>query len=124
MGVCFSLSEIERIVWECLEEHPCTRPTMSEVATIRGVTALQIRRTNQRIHRVFGERVHEASFRDALTYSCVTYARRLITQGTKVEAAMRLAGFHQKTNFNRQCREFFAQSPRDWRPDDELNQAS
>jgi methylphosphotriester-DNA--protein-cysteine methyltransferase len=110
-----TLPEIERIVWELLDEHPGRRPTMQEVAAIRGFTSLQLRRTTERIQRVLGPIGYCATFRDELTYSCLTYARLLIAKGTKIEAAMRLAGFHQKTNFNRQCREFLGDSPSDWK---------
>ena len=113
MKVNLTLPEIERIVWELLEEHPCRRPTMPEVAAVRGCTALGIRRTTERIQRILGPIGCGATFRDALTYSCLTYARLLIQRGTKIEAAMRLAGFHNKTNFNRQFSRFFVERPGD-----------
>jgi len=50
-----------------------------------------------------------------LTYSCITYAQLLIRQGIKISAAMRIAGFRQRTNFNRQYREFLGELPRESR---------
>jgi AraC-like DNA-binding protein len=114
MKVHLTLPEIERIVWGLLEEHPDRRPTMEEVAAVRGCSALDVRRSNERIQRILGSIGCCATFRDALTYSCLTYARLLIRRGEKIEAGMRLAGFHQKTNFYRQCRRFFADQPGDW----------
>ncbi len=111
MKVNLTLPEIERIVWELLEEHPGHRPTMDELAVVRGCTALDIRRTTERIQRILGSIGYCATFRDALTYSCLTYARLLVQRGTKIEAAMRLAGFHNKTNFNRQFSRFFIGRP-------------
>jgi AraC-like DNA-binding protein len=40
-------------------------------------------------------------------------AARLIEEGTKIEAAMRLAGFSNWTNFNAQFRREFGLNPRD-----------
>jgi AraC-like DNA-binding protein len=113
MTANLSLPEIERVVWELLEEHPCRRPTMAEVAAVRGCTALDIRRTAERIQRILGPVGGGATFRDALTYSCLTYARLLIRRGTKIEAAMRMAGFHNRTNFTRQFSRFFIERPGD-----------
>jgi AraC-like DNA-binding protein len=111
MGIKLTLPEIERIVWELLEEHPGNRPTMREIAAVRGCTVLQLRRQHDQVRRVLGARGYCPSFRDALTYSCVTYAQLLIRRGTKIQAAMRLAGFQQKTNFNRQFRRFLGALP-------------
>jgi methylphosphotriester-DNA--protein-cysteine methyltransferase len=110
-----TLPEIERIVWELLDEHPGHRPTMTEVAAVRGCTPLQLRRTTERIQRILGAVGYCATFRDALTYSCLTYARLLIERGTKIHSAMRLAGFHQKTSFNRQCQSFLGSLPNELR---------
>jgi methylphosphotriester-DNA--protein-cysteine methyltransferase len=111
VNVNLRLPEIERIVWELLEERPCQRPTMEEVAAVRGCRARDIRRATERIQRILGPIGYCATFRDALTYSCLTYARMLIQRGTKIEAAMRLAGFHNKTNFNRQFSRFLTCEP-------------
>ena len=111
MEIRLSLPEIERIVWELLEEHPGRRPTMAEVAAVRGCTPVQIRHATDHLRRILGTVAYCAPFRDALTYSCLTYAGLLIRKGTKIHAAMRLAGFHQKSNFNHQCKEFLGSLP-------------
>jgi methylphosphotriester-DNA--protein-cysteine methyltransferase len=78
-----------------------------------GKTAAKLRRELRR-HRC-------ATGRDIITYCCLTYAAHLIGTGTKVDAAMRLAGFHNHTNFNRQFRAFLCRLPHQqagvpWRP--------
>lgn len=113
MTASLTLPEIERIVWELLEEHPCQRPTMAEVSAVRGCTALNVRRATERIQRMLGPIGYCATFRDALTYSCLTYARLLIKRGTKIEAAMRIAGFHNRINFNRQFSQLLVERPVD-----------
>jgi methylphosphotriester-DNA--protein-cysteine methyltransferase len=115
VDIKLTLPEIERITWELLEEHPDVRPTMAEVAAVRGGSPLQIRRANERIQRIVGSMGYCAKFRDVLTYSCITYAQLLIRQGIKISAAMRIAGFRQRTNFNRQYREFLGELPRESR---------
>jgi AraC-like DNA-binding protein len=50
-----------------------------------------------------------------ITQVCVEHAAELIRSGTKIEAALSLAGFHQKTNFNRQFRRMFGCLPHEYR---------
>jgi hypothetical protein len=69
VDIKLTLPEIERITWELLEEHPDVRPTMAEVAAVRGCSPLQIRRANERIQRIVGWILREIPRRfDLLLY--------------------------------------------------------
>src|SRR5262245_1998881 len=95
-----------RLVWQCLDTGHC-RPTSADLAAVLGVSERHLRRAQQR-HRA-------ARWRELITYGCLLYALREISCGVKVEAAMRLAGFRNRTNFNRQVREYFACRPIEFR---------
>jgi hypothetical protein len=86
------------LVWRHLDAHPCERPAVGEIARAIGMTERQLRR------RWHAKRVEP--LRSLVTYACVTYAWCLIARGTKTEAAIRLAGFRNRWNFNRQSRAF------------------
>jgi methylphosphotriester-DNA--protein-cysteine methyltransferase len=43
--------------------------------------------------------------RKVRAWCCVTFAEYLIGKGTKCDAAMSLAGYHNRTNFNKRFRE-------------------
>jgi methylphosphotriester-DNA--protein-cysteine methyltransferase len=58
---------------------------------------------------------HAATCRAMITYGCLTYAARLIGDGMKVEAAMNLAGFRNKTVFCRNCRDYLGCQPHELR---------
>jgi methylphosphotriester-DNA--protein-cysteine methyltransferase len=87
------LSNLQGIVWGFLETRPGVRPKMAEVAAKAEVSVLQLRRYLRRNRR--------ANFREIRAWSCLTYAAWLIAGGIKIEAAMRLAGFHSRSNFGK-----------------------
>jgi AraC-like DNA-binding protein len=86
------------LVWRYLGEHPCQRPRVGDLAQAFGLTERGLRRIH---HRAGGP-----TLRAQLAYACLSYAACLISTGTKSEAAIRLAGFRSRWNFNRQCRQF------------------
>jgi AraC-like DNA-binding protein len=53
--------------------------------------------------------------RDVIVLVRLGYAAQLITNDVKVQAAMRLAGFRNWTNFNRQFRRRFGATPAEYR---------
>jgi AraC-like DNA-binding protein len=95
------------LVWRHLERHPCRRPCVRDLARALGTTERRLRRACQA--------TGGSSLRLHLTYGCVTYAAQLIASGTKSEAAIRLAGYRSRWNFNRQCRQFGVGSARSCR---------
>src|SRR5262245_27085989 len=98
-----STSRLDEVIWHHLVG--CgRRPTMAEIAQSVDVSAAQLRRRLKHAGSI--------TFRTTLTEACRTYAGLLIHNGTKIEAAMRLAGFHNKTNFNRQFTKHFGALPK------------
>ena len=93
----------EQVVWNLLDVCPGRRPCVHELARAVGTDARRLR-GSLRVNRC-------APARELITYGCLTYAARLIAAGVKVEAAMLIAGFHNKTNFCRQFREFLGCQP-------------
>lgn len=83
-------------------------PTVGQVAAELGVNPLTFRRRWQTTGRT--------ALRDLIVYACLTHARTLILDGTKVEAAMLLSGFRHYSNFCRQFRAFFGENPSACRP--------
>lgn len=108
-----STEEIERIVWQFLEERPGTRPTIADVGRAVGRTPLQLRRALANGRR--GSDNGAGTLRMMLTTACITYAGTLVKRGEKVEAAMFLSGFRHKTNFGRQFRRQFGCLPSQYR---------
>ena len=83
------------------------RPTVAEAAATLGVSPVQLRRLLKRTGR--------ATFKAMLTEVCLSHAASLIREGMKIEAAMRLAGFRNKTNFNKQFARRFGMLPKKYR---------
>jgi methylphosphotriester-DNA--protein-cysteine methyltransferase len=96
------LSQVDQTIGWQLNTHG-RRPTMAEVAGAMELSAAQLRRRFKS--------AGELTFRSALTQACLTHAGMLIRNGTKIEAAMRLAGFRNKTNFNKQFNRRFGALP-------------
>ena len=71
-----SLHEAQALVWKLLDRDLNRRPTMSEVARESGHTELQLRRAVARHNRTLrafsGASAKRQTFRDVLTYSCLT----------------------------------------------------
>ena len=84
-------------------------PTVGQVAAELRVNPLTLRRRWRSMGRT--------ALRDLVVYACLTHARALILDGTKVEAAMLLSGFRHYSNFCRQFRAFFGDNPSACRPD-------
>ena len=84
-------------------------PTVGQVAAELRVNPLTLRRRWRSTGRT--------ALRDLVVYACLTHARALILDGTKVEAAMLLSGFRHYSNFCRQFRAFFGDNPSACRPD-------
>jgi methylphosphotriester-DNA--protein-cysteine methyltransferase len=82
-------------------------PRVAHVAAAQGVTALTLRRRLRRAGR--------PRPREHIIYCCLTHAERDIAGGMKPEAAMCLAGLHNKTNYSHQCQEFLGCLPHDLR---------
>ena len=86
---------------------------MSEVAKVFGLSEPQLRRALihcQSSGPTSSGRSH-ATFRAIVTWACVLHAENMLKQGVKVEAALLMSGFRNKTNFNRQCRAFLGCLP-------------
>ena len=98
----------EELIWKLLDRRPGRRPSVDELARTLGTDARHLR------VRLRADRCAPA--REMITYGCLTYAARLIAEGVKIEAAMLIAGFHNKTNFCRQFREFLGCQPGRYRP--------
>jgi AraC-like DNA-binding protein len=100
-----------RLVWEELAARPGRRPRPVDLARRLGRTLPQLRR-DQRANRA-------APVGTLITYGCVAYAVRLIANGVKCEAAMRLVGFRNRSNFNHDVRDYFGYLPHDLAPPSE-----
>ena len=83
-------------VWAHLSVTRGARPTVSDVACAVGLSARRLRQECR-------ARGLEAPRRQIM-HGCISFAAALICEGTKMEAAIRLAGLHSRWNFNRQCR--------------------
>src|SRR5688500_6341705 len=94
--------EIIRAVWSHLR-CSATRPTVTALAQMLGLPE----RTLRRRLRISGR----PPARDIITFAAVAYAALMISQGTKVEAAMLMAGFRNKTNFCVQFRTWLGCRP-------------
>jgi AraC-like DNA-binding protein len=84
-----------------------SRLTVKEIAREFGLTEVTMRRR----WRLPGM----PPLRDVIILVRLGYAARLIVDGTKIEAAMRLAGFRNWTNFNRQFRRRLGGTPAEYR---------
>jgi AraC-like DNA-binding protein len=71
------------------------KPKVSEVAAMAGMRQPELRR------RLSNEVSTIPTIRRYITNVCFEYAAQLISSGVKIEAARELAGFRQKTNFNK-----------------------
>ena len=83
------------------------RPSIDHVAGAFGMTAVELRRS-----------LHDQcamSFRMLVARSRVDHAARNIQHGMKIEAAIRFAGFTNRTNFNRLFRRYYGCVPREYR---------
>lgn len=109
------LSVIDDVVWRQLEALG-RRPTIHEIADALDLSAAQLRR---RVKSMGG-----ITLRSVLTRACLSYAENLICDGTKIEAAMRLAGFRNKTNFNAQFSRRFGALPNQWRDSGKMHQST
>lgn len=89
-----------------LEGRPGRRPRPADLAGRVRRTVPQLRR-DQRVN-------HAAPLAEVISYACTLYAVVLIGSGVKCEAAMQLAGFKNKTNFNRNVRDYFGALPHDF----------
>ena len=81
------------------------RPRVAELARELSLGELALRR--------FWKRRCGSSLRVWIGYGCIRYAVRLIAAGTKVEAAICLAGFKHHGHFCREVRGYFGMNPRD-----------
>ena len=103
MSTNLHLPRAQRLIWLGLDSHPGVRPRVADMSRMVGVGELELRRSLRRNHA--------APCRAMITYGCLTYAARLIADGMKVEAAMSLAGFRNKTVFCRNCRDYLGFQP-------------
>jgi AraC-like DNA-binding protein len=94
--------DVERVVWSYLRCN-AARPTVSIIARGLGCSERHFRRLLRRSGR--------PPARDMITFSAVSFAASLISQGTKIEAAMLMAGFRNRTNFCAQCRRWLGCLP-------------
>lgn len=87
-----SPSDVERvIVTSILESH--RRPRIRDVAAQLNMSVTQLRRRLK---------VSQSTYRNCVRDASLTIAEQLLCHGTKVEAAMLLAGLQNRTSFNRQ----------------------
>jgi AraC-like DNA-binding protein len=101
------LPRAQRLIWHWLETHPGRRPMVADLARIAGMTTSGLRRG---LHKD-----RAAKCRDMITYGCLTYAARRISEGMRVGAAMTLSGFHSEQAFRRDCRDYLGCLPTDFR---------
>jgi AraC-like DNA-binding protein len=101
------LPRAQRLIWRWLDAHPGMRPRVADMARMAGVSELELRRGLRHDHA--------STCRAMITYGCMTYAARLIADGMKVEAAMSLAGYRNKTVFCRNCRDYLGCQPHELR---------
>lgn len=105
---CDSLpSHLSTVAERLLCHRPASRLTVRELAVALGLSERQLRRAI----RVRGQ----TSARDVIILTRVAYAPARITAGDKICAAMFLAGFRNKSNFNRQFRACLGCSPSEFR---------
>jgi len=105
-----AVDELQAVIAQLLEQYK-RRPRMREVARAIGVTEWRLRR---QFHagRVNGlAPCSPVRFRSILTCECARYGKHLIELGYKIEAAVKLAGFNNRTNFNRQFKALFGCLP-------------
>jgi hypothetical protein len=81
-----TLPEIQRVVWQLLEDRPGIRPSIEQIAIRLQMTYRQFCRAIQPTRR---------TGRQLRSWCCATYAAHLIGKGVKVEAAMALGGISQ-----------------------------
>jgi len=84
------------VVWLLLDRNEV--PTVPTIASLCGRSPRQLQRQWRRSGR--------ESLRTVITYARLSYAWRLIAEGTKAQAAIKLAGYQSRWNFNRQSRRF------------------
>jgi AraC-like DNA-binding protein len=101
------LRRAQRALPELLAARPGHRPAVADLADAVGVSAAKLRR----LLRIEGGPRPKA----LITMACLHQAAQLIRRGTKIDAARRMVGFQQKTNFNRQFRRLYAHLPVDYR---------
>jgi AraC-like DNA-binding protein len=104
---------VQKAVWAIIEERQ-RRPTMSEIAASLDTTPLRLRRRIHSQRELFAGTscyFDGSPFRAVIGWCCLTYAADQMARGCKVLAAMRLAGFTNKSSFNRQLRQYFGCLP-------------
>lgn len=115
-----TLPELERVIWQLLERNGGRRPRLFAIAPLVGRNPLQLRRefaaSSRHLQSVFGSAGQGATFRDAITYCCLTYSAAAVAKGTKIEAAALTGGFRSKSNFIRQFKAFLGCLPSEYTP--------
>lgn len=94
---------VEEATLELVRVRPGRRPTVGEVASRLGLRPRQLRRAQVRLGL--------PPVRQLIVLSAVTVAAELIRDGIKIEAAISMTGFKNRTNFYRQFRRYFQKLP-------------
>lgn len=101
------VEKAQELVWSLIEQNPSRRPRVADLARELHTTSTALRRM-QRRNRA-------AKLQDLITFGCISYAAETICNGGKIFAAMRIAGFRNKTNFNKQFYAFLGMTPSQYR---------
>ena len=101
------LPRAQRLIWKWLETHPGQRPAVADLAVMASMRERELR---SRLRRD-----HAATAQEMITYSCLTYAARRISEGMKVGKAMALSGFQDDDAFRRDFRDYLGCLPHDFR---------
>jgi hypothetical protein len=104
----YSLEDVEGVIWSELESGRSGFISAETAARALGWhSALKMRR--------WAHAQGLPTFRALRAYSQLTYAVGLIARGVKIDAAIRLAGLHNRTNFTKRCKEHLGVLPAECR---------
>jgi methylphosphotriester-DNA--protein-cysteine methyltransferase len=109
----YSSEDVERVIWSELESGRSDFIRAETVARALGWnSALKMRRC-----------VHARglpTFRMLRAQAQLTYAVALIARGVKIDAAIRLAGLHNRTNFTERCKRYLGVLPAQCKNNEQL----
>lgn len=101
-----TLPMIQRAVWEMLRTDPGRRPQIAELAGEMRMSYRQFQKALSAIGK---------TGRQVRSWCCITYAQHLIGNGAKIEAAMMLSGYRNRTHFVERYREYLGCLPHESR---------
>jgi AraC-like DNA-binding protein len=99
-------SRVIDTVHSLLRERPCHRPLSRDVALALALPPWTLRRAILALERT--------SIRQLTSQGCLLFAASHISAGTKIHAAMRLAGFRNRSSFTKGFRRAFGCYPSEY----------